>query len=72
VICYYISDSEYYFFKGSVKGNISTNVSRIAGFGYDPIFIPQGYNQSFSQLDVAIKNQISHRAVAFQKLKKML
>ena len=38
------------------------------GFGYDPLFVPDGYDQTFSQLSEGIKNQLSHRAVAMQKV----
>ena len=42
------------------------------GFGYDPIFIPEGHDQTFGEMDPAVKDAISHRARAFEKLKAAL
>ncbi len=55
-------------FEGKVEGTIATEKHGTEGFGYDPIFIPDGYNESFAQLGEAIKNHISHRAHAVEKL----
>lgn len=57
-----------YQFEGIVEGHISTAPQGTAGFGYDPIFVPDGYNESFAQLGEAVKNIISHRARAVKKL----
>ncbi len=57
-----------YFFEGLIKGTITTEMSGTQGFGYDPIFIPEGYNQTFAALDPTIKNTISHRAIAIAKM----
>jgi len=59
-------------FEGRVDGHIATEKSGTAGFGYDPIFVPDGYSQSFAELGDDIKNQISHRARATQKLAEFL
>lgn len=55
-------------FEGRVYGTIATEKRGTAGFGYDPLFVPDGYDQSFAQLGTDIKNTISHRARAVEKL----
>ena len=55
-------------FEGIVNGTIAHEKHGSEGFGYDPIFIPDGYNQSFAELGLDIKNSISHRARAVKKL----
>ena len=55
-------------FEGIVNGEITTEKSGAEGFGYDPIFRPDGYDKTFAELGADIKNQISHRARATQKL----
>lgn len=54
--------------EGKVTGNISFPPRGKKGFGYDPIFIADGYNQSFAEMDAAEKNKISHRAMALKQL----
>jgi XTP/dITP diphosphohydrolase len=55
-------------FEGMVNGSIAESRSGAEGFGYDPVFIPEGYDKTFAELPAQIKNQISHRARALQKL----
>ena len=59
-------------FEGIVNGEITTEKSGAEGFGYDPIFRPEGYDKTFAELGADIKNQISHRARATQKLAEYL
>jgi len=61
-----------YLFEGIAKGEISTKKKGEKGFGYDPIFIPEGYDKSFAQMSSVEKNAISHRGKAINKLKKFL
>lgn len=56
------------FFDGLVDGTITENKKGENGFGYDPIFKPNGYEETFAQLSLEIKNNISHRGKAFAKL----
>ncbi len=58
--------------EGIVNGHIHTKETGEGGFGYDPIFIPEDYNQTFAQLPATIKNKISHRARAMQALCNLL
>ncbi|MBN2765105.1 MAG: non-canonical purine NTP diphosphatase [Paludibacteraceae bacterium] len=56
------------FFEGIIHGHISKSPSGEAGFGYDPIFVPSGFTQSFAALGSDLKNKISHRALAVSRL----
>lgn len=55
-------------FEGRVDGTIATTKRGTAGFGYDPLFVPDGYNESFAELGTEVKNTISHRARAVARL----
>jgi XTP/dITP diphosphohydrolase len=55
-------------FEGRVEGTLTWPPRGDRGFGYDPIFIPDGYSQTFGELDPAVKHAISHRAEAFRQL----
>lgn len=61
-----------YYFEGVVRGTIIDNPKGENGFGYDSIFVPEGYDQTFAELDTEEKNRISHRAKAMAKLRKFL
>lgn len=56
------------YFEGEVKGTIAYEPRGEKGFGYDPLFIPQGYRSTFAELSAEVKNTISHRAMAAKKL----
>lgn len=56
------------FFTGTCEGQIAKNPQGQNGFGYDPLFIPAGYDQSFGELSAEVKNRISHRSLALAKL----
>lgn len=61
-------EQETLLFEGIVNGTIAREKHGTEGFGYDPIFVPDGYTQSFAELGMDIKNNISHRAQAVRKL----
>ncbi len=63
----YVSDGIVQTFEGIVNGKITTEKAGSGGFGYDPVFVPNGYNQTFAELKPEIKNKISHRAIAVMK-----
>ena len=63
-----ILNNQTYLFEGIVKGQIIKEQRGTAGFGYDAVFMPDGYNQTFAELGDDIKNKISHRAHAVQQL----
>lgn len=67
VIAVTLNNNEH-LFEGVVKGHITTEKHGNNGFGYDPVFMPSGYNQTFGELSDEVKNGISHRAVAMEKL----
>ena len=67
-----ILDGKKYQFEGIVKGKIIENPRGENGFGYDPIFIPNGYDETFAEMPLSEKNKISHRAIATRNLVKFL
>ena len=67
IICLNVNN-EQYLFEGIVKGQITTKKIGIGGFGYDPIFQPNGYDETFAELSLETKNIISHRGIATKKL----
>lgn len=68
VITLVTDDDEVHAFEGIVTGKIATEPAGDSGFGYDPVFIPSGWDKTFAQAPEADKNAISHRAMASQKL----
>ncbi|MBQ2303820.1 MAG: RdgB/HAM1 family non-canonical purine NTP pyrophosphatase [Bacteroidales bacterium] len=71
VICL-IQDGEPVYFEGKCEGCILTERYGRGGFGYDPIFMPKGYGESFAEISMEEKNKISHRGKATEKLIKHL
>ena len=67
-----ILEKKEYLFEGIVNGTIIKEKRGIEGFGYDPIFLPDGKTCTFAEMELSEKNTISHRALAFEKLKKFL
>lgn len=67
-----IIDGKEHLFEGIVKGEITKHRRGTSGFGYDPIFVPEGYTQTFAEMGNEVKNKISHRALATDKLCKFL
>lgn len=67
VICL-SKDGKNHYFAGVINGNIRNQASGTNGFGYDPIFEPEGYNITFAEMELTEKNAISHRAIAVRKL----
>lgn len=63
-----ILEGEEYLFEGIVRGDIATKRTGTGGFGYDPVFIPEGYDQTFAQMPDEEKNRLSHRYDALQKM----
>jgi XTP/dITP diphosphohydrolase len=59
-------------FEGACEGRISLQPSGTGGFGYDPLFVPEGFNESFAELGEEVKNRISHRARALARLREWL
>ena len=63
-----ILDGKNYFFEGELEGEILKEQTGSNGFGYDPIFRPNGYEKTFAQMSLSLKNKISHRGLAVKKL----
>lgn len=61
-------NNQIHYFEGEIKGTIAYEARGDNGFGYDPLFIPQGYRSTFAELSAETKNTISHRGIATKKL----
>lgn len=68
----FIMDGKEHLFEGIIHGRISNEKRGIDGFGYDPIFVPDGFEESFAEMSAEKKNMISHRALAFQAFAKFM
>ena len=67
VICLIWND-EVYYFEGICEGTITRERRGDGGFGYDPVFVPVGFDETFGELPLAVKNKISHRSKAIEKM----
>ncbi len=67
-----VYENKFYFVEGKVNGVILNKKRGINGFGYDPVFCPTGFDKSFGEISAIHKNMISHRSIAFIKLKKLI
>jgi XTP/dITP diphosphohydrolase len=72
VFVYYFAPQQYQAFEGICPGTIAIEPRGAHGFGYDPIFIPDGYKKTFAEMTPKTKNRISHRARALRKFKAYL
>lgn len=66
VIAYQANEKDVFLFRGNIEGTITNAPLGSGGFGYDPVFIPAGFDLTFAELPHALKNQISHRAIAMK------
>jgi len=67
VICLFWKD-EIHFLSGKIEGKIIDQIKGAEGFGYDPVFVPDNYEQTFAEMNQSQKNKISHRAKAVENL----
>ncbi len=67
-----VLDGKYYQFEGEIKGNIIMEKRGTYGFGYNPIFVPEGHDRTFAEMTMDEKGGLSHRARAFAKLEQFL
>jgi len=67
-----VLDGRYYQFDGEIKGKISMEKRGTNGFGYNPVFVPEGHDRTFAEMSMQEKGELSHRARAFAKLEQFL
>jgi XTP/dITP diphosphohydrolase len=72
VVVMQLSESESLIAEGTCEGRIGFQLRGTNGFGYDPLFIPDGYSESFAQLDAEVKNSISHRGRALKRMRELV
>jgi len=72
VICFYIEKDKYYLYEGICNGKIINTKRGAEGFGYDPLFIPNGFKKTFAEMNEDEKNKISHRGRALEKLRSFI
>jgi len=72
VVCYYESEDKNMFFNGICKGKIIKEKRGNNGFGYDPLFVPEGFNKTYAEMNDEEKNNISHRGKAFEAARNFL
>lgn len=71
VICLILENKPYYF-HGKVKGTITKQERGVTGFGYDPVFLPEGFSKTFAEMTAMEKNAISHRRMAIEAMSRFL
>lgn len=69
VLCWIHPENGIHYFEGACEGRIAFNIKGSSGFGYDPIFIPNGFDATFGELGESIKSQLSHRAQALHSFR---
>lgn len=67
VVCLVLNEAEVYTFEGIMPGSIGFEAKGDNGFGYDPIFVPKGYDLSYAEMEIDVKNKLSHRGQALRK-----
>lgn len=72
VICYFENPENVHYFKGEVRGKILTTKRGESGFGYDPLFVPDGFDKTYAEMNAEEKNMFSHRAKALEKFAEFL
>lgn len=68
VFCLMLSETQVYYFEGRVDGTITETFRGRQGFGYDPLFLPDGSSLTFAEMDLAAKNEMSHRSRALKQM----
>jgi XTP/dITP diphosphohydrolase len=72
VVCFLIEENKHYLFEGIMKGRIIREQRGMNGFGYDPLFVPEGFDKTYAEMTEDEKNSISHRGKAFIEFRKFI